>query len=352
MNQKHNPPTHHQEDELLCAGLPFAGNRSLTKEELTDLRKKRLRLLVAAMAWAVATPFWPLLGLGIGLLIRTVELAVTSSKSFSEVAIFLLAGGGLMGGVAVSILKAKDCFHYAAVLSRTMHTGSVRQFAGKFDYRFWNEDTLEQILEKLINKKLIEPDTTDSLDIETYPEDDYIYRLNQKDHLNDFFPIHLTKAAAVPVAAAHFRAPAEFQSETEESLVERRRLTTEEQTELRSYARQTLRRSLLYSPLVLWCFTGVAWSVSTKFLSWNVSSLLTVVVLVVTATALFWQTKKWVSAFKQDAENDWVLILESHPNNESETEIGHQSTVEFLIHAGYEWTIDGKPASWRKKTAK
>ncbi|MEK7831013.1 MAG: hypothetical protein AAB401_08005, partial [Acidobacteriota bacterium] len=76
------------------------------------------------------------------------------------------------------------------------------------------------------------------------------------------------------------------------------------------------------------------------------------VVLVVTATALFLQTRKLVNAFKRDAENEWVLILEYPPMGESETEVGHQpATIEFLIHAGHEWTIDGKPASWRKKAS-
>ncbi|MGH9800769.1 MAG: hypothetical protein ACRD82_10425 [Blastocatellia bacterium] len=349
MNQKHNPSTDYQKDELLFAGLLFTGDRSLTTEELADLRRKRLRLLAAAAVWLVATLFWPLLALAVGFLTRAIELVVSSSNSFSEVAIVLLAGGSLFVGIPVSILKSKDCFHYAAVLSRTIRAGSVRQFAGKFDYRFWNEDTLEQLLEKLLNKKLIEPDTIDSLDIETYPQDEYIYQLNRT-RLNGFFPVHLTIAAAVPSGAARFRAPVEFQPETEGSIVERRRLTAEEQKELQSYARKTLRRRLIYSPICLWCFTSVAWSVSTKFLSWNASSLLTGGVLAVTATALFLQTKKWVNAFKQDAENGWVLIAEYLPMEKSETESDHQpATVEFLIYAGHEWTIDGKPASWRKK---
>ncbi|MEK7832204.1 MAG: hypothetical protein AAB401_14010, partial [Acidobacteriota bacterium] len=131
MKQEHNPSTDHQKDELLFAGLPFIGDRSLTSEELASLRRRRKRLRFVTLIWLVATPFWPLFGLAIGFLVRTAELAVTNSKSFSEVAIALLAGGGLIVGIPVSILKAKDCFHYAAVLSRTIRAGSVRQIIGK-----------------------------------------------------------------------------------------------------------------------------------------------------------------------------------------------------------------------------
>lgn len=323
----------------------------MTIEELASLRHRRKRLRIAAVIWLIATPFWTLLGLAFGFLIGVIEGIVANSNSFSQVALFLSSILGLLLGIPVSILKAKDSFHFAAILSRTMRTAAVRQFAGKFDYRFWNEDTLEKLLEKLIKKRLIEPDTTDFLEFEVYPLDEYIYRLNQN-QLNSFFPVHLTIAAAVPLDAARFGAPAEFQPETEGSFVERRRLTTEEQNELQSYARQTLRRRLIYSPVILWCFTSVAWSVSTKFLSGNVSSLLTGLVLAVTAIVLFLQTRKQVNAFNSDAENGWVLIAEYPLMDKSEPVIDNQlATVEFLIHAGHEWTMNGKPASWRKKAA-
>ncbi|MGE0883658.1 MAG: hypothetical protein AB7P14_08950 [Blastocatellales bacterium] len=351
MKQEHNPSNGNQKDEVLCVGLPFTGNRNLTPEELANLRSRRLRLLIAAVAWMVAIPFWLLLGLTIGFLAQVMELAVAGSNSFSQIVFLLLAIGGLLVGVPVSILKAKDCFHYAAVLYRTIRAGSVRQFVGKFDPRFWNEDTLEQLLKKLIGKRPIEPDATDALDIEVYPLDEYVYAFN-RNLPNSFFPIHLTIASARPPGAARFRAPAEFQPETEENVVERRRLTTEEQKELQSYARQTLRRSLIYSPICLWFVTSVAWKVSTRFLSWNTSKFLTSSLLLIAAIALFLQARKWVTAYRHDAENGWVLIVEYPAMDESETNIGHQpATVEFLIHAGHEWTIDGKPASWRKKVS-
>lgn len=257
----------------------------------------------------------------------------------------------MLVGIPISILKAKDCFHYAAVLSRTLRVGSVRRFVGAFDYKFWNEETLDRLWMKLLNKKLIEPGVTDALEIEVYPQDEYIYGLNQN-CLSSFFAVHLTQASAVPTAAARFRAPAEFQLETEESIVERRRLTAEEQKELQRYARQTRRRSLIYSPICLWFVASVSWKITVTFLSWNESKLLTLSLLLIAAIALFLQTRKRVNAFIQDAENGWVLIVEYPAMDESETNIGHQpATVEFLIHAGYEWTIDGKPASWRKKVS-
>lgn len=351
MKQEHNSSTADQKDELLFAGLPFTGDRSLTSEELASLRHRRKRLRFVAVTWLIATPFWLLLGLAFGFAVQAIENIVANSNSFSQVALFLSSVVGVFIGIPVSILKAKDCFHYAAALSRTIRAGSVRRFAGKLDYRFWNEDTLEQLLEKLFKKKLIEPDMTDDLYIEVYPQDEYLYCLN-RNRLNRFFPIHLTTASAAPAGAARFRAPAEFQPEAEESVVERRRLTAEEQKELRSYARRTLRRSLIYSPICLWFVTSVAWKVSIKFLSWNVSKLLTVGLLAMAATALFLQVRKWVNAFRQDAENGWVLIVEYPAIDKSETPVGHQpATVEFLTHAGHEWMIDGKPASWRKKVS-
>lgn len=321
-------------------------------EELASLRHRRKRLRLAAVVWLVATPIWPLLGLAFGFFVWLIESVVTNSNWLSQGVLFLSAVIGLFFGVSVSILKAKDCFHYAAVLSRTIRQGFVRQFVGEFDHRFWTtEQTLNQLLRKLVNKKLIDPATTEPLEIEVYPQDEYVYRLNQN-CLNGFFLIYLTAAATNPQNPARFRAPTEFQFENEERVVERRRLTTEEQEELRGYARQTRRRGLIYSPILLWIATQVAWFLSRKFLSFDTSRYVTGIALVTVAAVLFFRFSNWANAYKQDAESGWVIIVVYLPEDFSEPGFGDQSvTVEYLINTGNEWTIDGKPASWRKRVA-
>lgn len=60
-----------------------------------------------------------------------------------------------------------------------MRAGNVRQFAGRLTTDTWDDEEVDDVWWRLIDRGLIEAKLSQSLALELYPHDDYLYRVNE-----------------------------------------------------------------------------------------------------------------------------------------------------------------------------
>ena len=321
--------------ETYCAGLSFVGSRTLTQVERTHLKRRRGRLILAAILWPVFVPL--VLPLSLGIFLR---VAVRSGDGLGG-PFAILGILAVFVGLPVGLLKARDLARRARVLKRAVISGRVRCFAGICTDDDWTDLTLQKL------KRIGLAQVGRLNQLELFPDSEVIYRLNDSEPTG-WMTVELTTAAAVPVAPALFKMPTDWEGEAEKSEITRRRLTDQERGELNGYAARLRKSRWMY--VVPAIFLGrLATVFTSRLANPDVRTGLGIAFGFVVFTFLFQRATRHAVRWMRDAECGWLVVID--PAESPEGEPRHSETpppVEMLPLSGVAWTIRSKPAGWRR----
>jgi hypothetical protein len=162
--------------------------------------------------------------------------------------------------------------------------------------------------------------------------------------------VHVAQVAAPPEAPIKLMLPAELRPSSAGLLdVARRRLSDPERAELERHA-QRMRRPgsalLLLTPLAY----GVLfyWSQNDWTLPAHLSSAPLVLGMWVIAAQTAWRRMRFAARLRTDAELGWIVTVDhGHANGLDDPELP-ACGVETLLHARLDWTVNRRPAAWRR----
>jgi hypothetical protein len=333
-------PPHLSENatSLWCASLPCIEEPEMDARE----RARVLKLRRLALLFLVLRVFFTSLSLG----------------AFASLALWVAARGGtppvwaslfgltfLFAAPLFLIAAARSVFELRA-LTRDLRQGRVRRFAGPLSN--YDSLALDADLALLFRRGLLRaaPGMEEELVVlpHTRPR-----RYSGKRWAPRGTVLSMRRVADPPPAATKLALPREYAPEPAPKNVQlaRRRMTDSEQGELSEHARE-LRRPVAS---FWWVFAFVAVALG----AWHSegfcvppSSVGVPIALVAAAVAL-WSTVRRVRLslrIDRDVTLGWVLTVDrSRPEEESELPaLG----VETLLHAQLDWTVNQRPAAWRR----
>ena len=330
----------------LCAGMPQTGTRELSPEEKADLSADRVYLLQMGLArFATALFCLVLSGCAFGYLHFS-----TDRPFWLTVLTGVVATAALLCGL-VALFRTVELLLRRWVLSRAVEAGYVRVFEGTVN----PEDYTDKSLEWLAPTDLLYPDPDDPNRIELYPKHNVVYSINYCEP-DGWYAVVLTCAAAVPGNPLVLDVPAEWSPglpDLDLGILQRRRQTQTEQSEILNYAREGQRRLYIVPALF-----GVAVFLAVVILLARLVQLDLVVsaavaggigaLVAVHRGMLFWKRFRDLTA---DAEFGWIMIFtpdDSQDQSDSDDEFWQDAVaMEFLPVSETVWSLAGRPAGWR-----
>jgi hypothetical protein len=232
-------------------------------------------------------------------------------------------------------------------LRRLRKAEYVRRFEGPL--QGW-VDPSDVSLRTLLEMGLLDPENEEPVVLELLSDRDELYSVDGVRVWKEV-PIGVTRAARAPAEPIVLDVPADWAEDGEQPDLWRRRPSQEELDEIAGYARvdwRTLLRILPAAVLLPWVMLGPLLS------AFNVPWQTAVWVVVAAEAALMAVLAYLDSAdrrrLRADAEFGWVLVVPTTVHASEEDEPGPGPVVEVLPVTERVWTIDGKPAAWRRET--
>jgi hypothetical protein len=325
-----------------CAGLPYVGTRPLKAAETQTLARRARWLSDVGVVLLALSPILFVSALVFGvILLEKVPRFESGPAPFSVLCFF-----GLIAPVAAAFLVGYDARSKARYYGEARAFRCVRCFAGTM-----SEDPTDHSQRVLVRAGLIQPDSKEHCQIELFPSNDVVYSVNGV-RVRKLIRVDVTTAAARPEDVAEYAVPVDWQSDDLPFEPQRRRQSADETDEIIYYARR-VRRRMWISPLLfvyLWALVVGDFLYETV----KLSSSLCWAIFFAGAIALFglllsgpWRHTRQC---KTDAGLGWVIIVPPHKHTERDgTEKTQKETIEVLPVSGAVWTIDGRPAGWRRK---
>lgn len=313
-----------------CAGLPCIEQPSMASEErarIARLRRAAWRR-AAALALALAATF-------ASAAITALPLVVRSA----------LAALVLLGGPLVLLAIAREAARVRAY-GRDLASGVLLRFGGTLS----NFDSLafERDLARLARRGVITPEPGLEQDLVVLREARELLHANGK-WTSDRSKLRVSEVAAPPEDSIKLALPAELRSERPAHDLElaRRRFSESERRELAHHV-QGLRKPgaafLLLTPLALSLL--LVWERASAQVSF--ASAPFVLALWLLSAQAFWRRLRLAARLRADGELGWVITVDHAPHVlDGDSELPARG-IESLLHARVDWTVNRRPASWRR----
>jgi hypothetical protein len=326
-------PEHLDADEqhAWCAGLPSVEEPSMVDEERARVGRLRSQALRGAALI--------LLALVLGLTsLALVELPLAVRDPLLLLAFF--ATPFSFAYIVQGVLRAR-------AYGRDLSSGSMWRFAGMLST--FDSLALDRDLALLARRGVFAPEPGVEQDIVVLKESCELLHANGK-WAPPGVTLHVSKVAAPPEHAVKLALPSELRSENAVALdVGRRRFTDAELRELDRHA-QRLRKPgsalFMLTPLaasVLLVWAGHGWALPP-----HLASAPLVLGMWLFALQTFLRRWRFAARLRTDVELGWVVTVDHGPNGSSDDPELPARGVESLLHARLDWTVNRRPAAWRR----
>jgi hypothetical protein len=322
------------EPHAWCAGLPCIEEPAMVEPERARVRALRRRALrrVALLIGVFVCTLLAALFVGLAEFVRAL---------LSAVVIF---------GAPFVLIEVVATVRRMRAYSRDLERGKLLRFGGTLSN--FDSLALDRDLARLARKKVLSPEPGLEQDLVLLPDASELLYANGK-----WAPAHLKLAvasvASPPSDAVKLALPAELKTDrTIELELGRRRLSGPELIELERHL-QILRKPglafLLLTPLAL--SIVLVWSERASSMPASFASAPFVLALWLLTAQAFWRRLRLSARLRADKELGWVITVDharsSHPYAFAEPELPARG-IESLQHSRLDWTVNRRPASWRR----
>lgn len=342
------PPARDDESsyELRCAGLPYLRDEPLDPSARQCLVRRGRRQYMLAFLYALTLPvlFLP----------EVAALVVRGDREGMGWTAFLTVYFLFwsLAVLPVLLVLVPNALRRGRILRRGGRAGYVRRFAGTVN---WNDST-DLDLARLVRAGLVQPGI-DEATVDLHPRDDFVYAVDGV-VLSRWIPIEATLTASRPEAPLELDVPASWMPEGARVPMERRRLTSAEKDEIQGYARVLKRATrLILMTLLLLPLLAVGATALERF---GIDPRLAVAAMAIAGGLIalrhILRIRRQFRLFAQDVDLGWVIIVRPRdtarraptPGNADAIDSLRVVTTEFLPVSGAVWTVDGRPAGWRR----
>ena len=325
------------EVEVWCAGLPCIEQPELVPAEAARIvahRKRALRLFV----------MYALLGVGLPVaFFAALALAEFSAQRASPV--LSIVGLATFVGAPFFLVMAASLFGRARAYKRDLAGGKLLRFAGVLSS--FDSLALDPDLALLTRRGMLAPEPGIEQDMVVLPVSSELLYANRR-----WAPrgvrLHIERVAPPPADPLKLPLPEDVRAQALSAVsVARRRFTRLEVAELGRHAEVLRRPGRLF-----WMLAGfaalavVSWH--TQGWVWPPRPVTIPVALAAWGLAIVNVLKRarLADMLGRDAELGWVLTVD-HEGHEGEVELPAHG-VETLLHSRLDWTINRRPATWRR----
>ncbi len=275
------------------------------------------------------------------------------------VALLLLAWDGLPGALraplSLSIVFAAPlCLLWIAgnvsrarAYGRDLRAGRVLRFAGTLSN--FDSLALDRDLALLARRGVFAPEPGVEQDIVLLKDARELLHANGK-WAPPGLTLYVSQIAAPPEDPIKLSLPSELNFEHASALdVARRRLSEAEVSELGSHVRRLRRPGvalLLLTPFALSVL--VAWSEPDSALAATMTSAPIVLGMWLFTAYTYWRRLRFAARLRNDIRLGWVITVDHGivgPGRDPELPA---RGVESLLHARLDWTVNRRPAGWRR----
>lgn len=324
---------------MFCAGLPCVEEPELApreRERVRVLRRRSLRFVALFVSLALLPPF------GLALLLHRV---------FGQAEGFfpnLIATAGALSLLAAPLLLlfAMSSWRKARAYGRDLAEGKMLRFLGQISS--FDSLSLDPDLALLARRGVLHPEPGQEQDILM------LRHASEPLHVNGHWVppgmvLRVEHVAVPPDEPFKMPLPKDVHADVNDAVdVARRRLTTLETAELARHAAALKRPGRIFwiltviATLALTSWHGQGWVFPPK----PISLILALVAWVFAAFASF-KRSRLAGLLAQDAALGWVVTVDTARNHDDDTELPARG-VETLLHARMDWTVNRRPATWRR----
>jgi hypothetical protein len=333
-------PPHLSENEtsLWCASLPCIEEPEMVERE----RRRVIGLRRAAGLFFVLRLLFSLLALaGFVSLASWVDVHGREPPVWASLfgLVFLFAAPWFLFAAARGL-------HELRALTRDLRQGRVRRFAGPLSN--YDSLALDSDLALLFRRGLLRAGPGMEEELVVLPQSGQLLYAGKRWAPRGIL-LSMRRVADPPEAPAKMALPREYSAESADKNVQlaRRRMTPGEASELGAHARELRRPGRSF----WWVFAFVAIALG----AWHGEGFRIppsspgVPIALVAAAVAVWSTVRRIRLslrLDRDVALGWILTVDrSQPDQESELPaLG----VETLLHAQLDWTVNQRPAAWRR----
>jgi hypothetical protein len=312
-----------------CFDLPLVDRRALSADECAALQREAVQQRL--LGWVCGSLFVVVLLIGIG-----VAAVVVSDHPDTPLQWPLWVG---IAAPVLPLLICRQALRRARCARLDVRAGEVCQFAGGF-----TNGVVQSIqLQPEVNP--LRPGERIVLDI--LAGSGRLWRVNGQ-ATRQFLECHIISTVNQPAIAGIAAQWLEPVGEVDGQQIDggRRELSDAECVELRRIALNLWRRPLVpASILSLWCFPLLGYSLWIGRVPPEWGQYFFLITMTAYADIIFLRNWFLARRIDRDIDNGSVLIWQKYPAPES---TDPPQTVEHLPNSNLPWTIDGKPAGWRK----
>jgi len=324
-----------------CAGLPCVEEPKLDireRERVRGLRNRALRRVILYLGLAVVPP----------LALAALSQMLLSGADGVLPSLVVTAGGLSLLAAPLWCLLALAAWRRVRRYTRDLVEGRLLRFLGPISS--FDSLSLDPDLALLTRRDVLHPEPGQEQDLVVLPHASELLHAN-----GNWAPpglvLRVEHVAVPPDEPFKMPLPSDVQAEINDAVaVARRRLTSLETAELSRHA-----RALKQPGGIFWLLTGISilalssWhSQGWVFPPQPVSLVLALVawVLALLATLRRLRLSRLLS---RDAALGWVVTVDSAAlaGTEDQTELPARG-VETLLHARMDWTVNRRPATWRR----
>ncbi|MFT3927897.1 MAG: hypothetical protein QM778_35545 [Myxococcales bacterium] len=327
------------QSHVWCAGLPCIEEPEMVVAERTRVQGFRRRAWLRVLSYAACTALLPA---GFVVLVAYQELARDRALSF-----VVLAGLFAFVLTPFALLAMLSWFSRVRAYGRDLRQGRVMRFAGMLSS--FDSLGLDPDLAHLTRRGLMVAEPGVEQELVVLPESRELLYANGK-----WAPLGLVlsaeRVAMPPESPLRVALPEDVEAQAAEALaVARRRLTAAEIEELGRHV-QALRvpGRVFWVLLGFACLAGYSWRLQDFALPPRPLTIPFMLLAFMFAALLLWRRVRLSNRLQRDAELGWVLTVDHAPTApEGDTDLPAQG-VETLLHGQLDWTVNRRPAAWRR----
>jgi hypothetical protein len=323
-----------REPHAWCAGLPCVEQPTMVAEE--RMRVARLRTAARVRAAGLFA------SLGLTLAAATFVLLPDALRSLLA-SLVLVATPFVLLGIVRALRRSR-------AYTRDLADGQMWRFAGSLSN--FDSLALDRDLALLARRGAFMPEPGVEQDMVVLRHARELLHVNGK-WAPRGLTLRVSQVVAPPGESVKLALPAELRTERAGELdLGRRRLSAPEQSELGAHVQQLRKPGvafLLLTPLALSVL--LVWSEHTEDMQVSFASAPFVLALWLLSAQSFWRRLRLASRLRADAELGWVITVD-HPSDllavtPEDAELPARG-IESLLHARLDWTVNRRPASWRR----
>jgi hypothetical protein len=289
----------------------------------------------------------------VGAVVPPVVFALCARSAAGEpgavlTAILAFAGLSSLFVSPLLVLAGFSALRRVRAYGRDLEEGKLLRFMGTISS--FDSLALDPDLALLTRRGVFVPEPGAEQDMVVLPHASELLHVNGR-WIEAGRAVHVERVAAPPLEPFKMPLPDDIEAKGSEAVrIERRRLTSAECDELTRHASMLRRPGRLFWFLALIAAVAIsAWQGQGFALPPDPVTI--PLALLAFGFALFtWQRRLRVAErLDKDAELGWVITVDSTrgPNEADESELPAQG-VETLLHTRMDWTVNRRPATWRR----